>query len=147
MLWKRCPCVVQRSVRKFCRAAFAINDPKALQELQHEFGRYEEALCQNNVKELDLLFHKSPETVRYGVSENLYGYEAIQAFRGARAPPGQREILRSALTTYGSDLGVTHIEFQRDGSRRVGRQTQTWLRTAEGWKVISAHVSMMEEAT
>ncbi|CAK9059358.1 unnamed protein product [Durusdinium trenchii] len=111
---------------------------QALQELQHEFGRYEEALCQNNVKELDLLFHKSPETVRYGVSENLYGYEAIQAFRGARAPPGQREILRSALTTYGSDLGVTHIEFQRDGSRRVGRQTQTWLRSLVGRTLESA---------
>eukprot|EP00435_Cladocopium_sp_Y103_P031295 s951_g7.t3 len=126
-----------------------INSPQVLEDLRREFERYERALCSNDVKELDELFHQSPETIRYGVSENLYGYEAIKAFRGSRSPPGNRKILRSAVTTYGSDFGVTNMEFQRDGSSKIGRQSQTWLRTPDGWKaeppsVISAHVSLME---
>ncbi|CAL1144064.1 unnamed protein product [Cladocopium goreaui] len=82
-----------------------INSPQVLEGLRREFERYERALCSNDVKELDELFHQSPETIRYGVSENLYGYEAIKAFRGSRSPPGDRKILRSAVTTYGSDFG------------------------------------------
>eukprot|EP00434_Breviolum_minutum_P036469 symbB.v1.2.032312.t1/scaffold3865.1/size49057/5 len=115
-----------------------------IHELRSEFERYERALCSNDVQELDQLFQQSQETVRYGVSENLYGYEAIKAFRGSRAPPGNRKILQCAITTYGNDFGVTNLEFQRDGSTRIGRQSQTWLRTPDGWKVISAHVSIME---
>ncbi|CAE7221647.1 unnamed protein product, partial [Symbiodinium natans] len=116
-----------------------------LQEVTHEFQLYEAALCSNDVKALDSFFFDNPCTVRLGTAENLYGYEAIRAFRKLRSPPGDRRILKSVITTYGSDFAVANVEFQRDGSSKVGRQSQTWLRTPAGWKVVSAHVSMMEE--
>ncbi|CAJ1410840.1 unnamed protein product [Effrenium voratum] len=120
----------------------SVNDPEVHGELMREFDRYERALCSNNVEELDGLFYNSPDTVRYGTNENLHGYEAIQKFRSDRAPPGQRTILHSSVTTYGKDFGVAHVMFQREGTR-IGRQSQTWMRTPDGWKVISAHVSLM----
>ncbi|CAE7220014.1 unnamed protein product [Symbiodinium sp. KB8] len=123
----------------------SINDPQVLQEVAHEFRLYESALCNNDVKALDRFFFDNPSTVRFGTSENLYGYEAIQAFRQGRSPPGDRRILKSVITTYGPDFAVANVEFQRDGSSKIGRQSQTWLRTSEGWKVVSAHVSMMEK--
>ena len=80
----------------------------------------------------------------YGAGENLYGYDAIRAFRAGRSPQGlARQVLRTAITTYGHDFATTNIEFQRDGSDRVGRQSQTWMRTPRGWRVVSAHVSLM----
>eukprot|EP00933_Yihiella_yeosuensis_P067853 TRINITY_DN7295_c0_g4_i1.p1 TRINITY_DN7295_c0_g4~~TRINITY_DN7295_c0_g4_i1.p1 ORF type:complete len:147 (-),score=19.43 TRINITY_DN7295_c0_g4_i1:459-899(-) len=130
------------SVRAFSNAA--VNVPNVLAEVQREFQRYEKALCSNDVEELDRLFLDSPETVRYGTGENLYGYQEIKAFRSGRSPPGDREILRSAVTTYGQDFAVTNIEFRRHGAKRIGRQSQTWLRTVDGWRVVSAHVSLMD---
>lgn len=83
-------------------------------------------------------------TLRYGAAENLYGYDAIRAFRAGRSPQGlARRVLRTAITTYGRDFATTNIEFQRDGSDRIGRQSQTWMRTPQGWRVVSAHVSLM----
>jgi len=93
---------------------------------------------------LDELFWDSPHTLRYGVGENLYGIEAIRAFRSARPATGlARSVLRTQLTTYGEDFATTHIEFQREGGTRPGRQTQTWMRTPAGWRVVSAHVSLL----
>ena len=121
-----------------------INRPDVLATLTAAFERYERALVGNDVAVLDELFWDSPHTLRYGVGENLYGIEAIRAFRSARPATGlARSVLRTQVTTYGEDFATTHIEFQRDGGTRPGRQTQTWMRTPAGWRVVSAHVSLL----
>jgi len=122
----------------------AINLPDVLAEVTAQFARYEQALTGNDVAVLDELFWDSPHTLRYGVTENLYGYEAIRAFRAARPAQGlAREVLRTVITTYGRDFATANIEFRRHGSERNGRQSQTWLRTAQGWRVVAAHVSLL----
>lgn len=121
-----------------------INLPDVVAEVTVAFARYEAALVANQVEVLDELFWNSPHTLRYGAGENLYGYDAIRAFRAGRSPQGlARQVLRTAITTYGHDFATTNIEFQRDGSDRIGRQSQTWMRTPRGWRVVSAHVSLM----
>ncbi|WZB76717.1 oxalurate catabolism protein HpxZ [Achromobacter insuavis] len=121
-----------------------INLPDVVAEVTVAFARYEAALVANHVEVLDELFWNSPHTLRYGAGENLYGYDAIRAFRAGRSPQGlARRVLRTAITTYGQDFATTNIEFQRDGSDRIGRQSQTWMRTPRGWRVVSAHVSLM----
>lgn len=121
-----------------------INLPDVVAEVTVAFARYEAALVANQVELLDELFWNSPHTLRYGAAENLYGYDAIRAFRAGRSPQGlARRVLRTAITTYGRDFATTNIEFQRDGSDRIGRQSQTWMRTPQGWRVVSAHVSLM----
>ena len=121
-----------------------INIPSVLAEVQEAFARYEDALVHNKVDLLDELFWNSPHTLRYGATENLYGYEEIQAFRAGRPSQGlARELLRVVLTTYGPDFATANCEFRREGSDRTGRQSQTWMRTPEGWRVVSAHVSLL----
>lgn len=121
-----------------------INLPDVVADVTAAFARYETALVNNQVEVLDELFWNSPHTLRYGAGENLYGYDAIRAFRAGRSPQGlARRVLRTAITTYGRDFATTNIEFQRDGSDRLGRQSQTWMRTPDGWRVVSAHVSLM----
>ena len=121
-----------------------INIPPVLAEVQQAFARYEDALVHNKVDVLDELFWNSPHTLRYGATENLYGYEAIQAFRAGRPSQGlARELLRTEITTYGTDFATANCEFRRVGSDRTGRQSQTWMRTAQGWRVVSAHVSLL----
>ena len=122
-----------------------INNPRVLAEVEAVFARYETALVDNDVATLDELFWASPHTLRYGVGENLYGYDAIKAFRAARPATGlAREILRSRITTYGDSFATANIEFQRVGATHPGRQSQTWLKTADGWRVVAAHVSLLE---
>ena len=124
--------------------ALTVNDPAVLAELTAAFERYERALVGNDIAVLDELFWDSPHTLRYGAGENLYGIEAIRAFRNARPAAGlAREILRTQITTFGDAFGTTHLEFRRLGSERIGRQTQTWVKQPEGWRVVSAHVSLM----
>lgn len=121
-----------------------INRADVLAEVTAAFERYEAALVGNDVAVLDELFWRSPHTLRYGAGENLYGFDEIAAYRASRPSAGlEREILRTQITTYGRDTACTHIEFRRTGSDKVGRQTQTWVRMPEGWKVVSAHVSVM----
>lgn len=121
-----------------------INLPDVLAEVETVFARYEHALVHNEVEVLDELFWASPTTLRYGATENLYGYEAIQVFRASRPAQGlARELLRVAITTYGRDFATANCEFRREGSERTGRQSQTWMRTAEGWRVVAAHVSLL----
>ncbi len=121
-----------------------INVPEVLAEVTAAFARYEDALVNNKVEVLDELFWASPHTLRYGARENLYGYQAIQAFRAARPAQGlAREVLRTSITTYGRDFAHTAVEFRRIGGTRDGRQTQTWARTAQGWRVVAAHVSLL----
>lgn len=122
----------------------AINLPDVLAEVTAVFARYEEALVSNDVAVLDELFWESPHTLRYGVGENLYGYEAIREFRAARPAQGlARTVLRTVITTYGRDFATANIEFRRVGGDKTGRQSQTWLRTPEGWRVVAAHVSLL----
>ena len=119
-----------------------INLPDVLAEVTAAFERYEAALVNNDVAVLDELFWNSPHTLRYGVGENLYGYEAIAAFRAARPAQGlQRELVNTTLTTYGRDFATANTEFRR--GQVHGRQSQTWVRVAEGWRVVAAHVSLM----
>lgn len=122
----------------------AVNLPDVLAEVTAEFERYEKALTGNDVAVLDELFWNSPHTLRYGATENLYGYAAIQAFRAGRPSQGlERRLLKTVITTYGSDMATANVEFQRAGSTSTGRQSQTWLRTPDGWRVVAAHVSLL----
>jgi hypothetical protein len=122
-----------------------INLPDVLAEVTHAFERYERALVSNDVAVLDELFYNSPHTIRYGAGENLYGYAQIQAFRAARPAKGlARALSRTHITTYGKDFATANTEFRRDSTPRVGRQSQTWVRTPQGWRVVSAHVSLMD---
>jgi hypothetical protein len=121
-----------------------INHPDALAEIQAAFARYEDALVNNKVEVLDELFWPSEFTVRYGVGENLVGIEAIRAFRAARSPAGlARTLSQTVITTFGRDFATAMTEFHREGSPRSGRQSQTWVRFAEGWRVVAAHVSLI----
>ena len=122
----------------------AINLPDVLLEVTAVFERYERALVNNDVAVLDELFWDSPHTLRFGATENLYGYDAIRAFRAARPSTGlARTLGKTVITTYGRDFATANTEFFRHGSDRTGRQSQTWLRTPEGWRVVSAHVSLL----
>jgi hypothetical protein len=121
-----------------------INLPDVVAEVSAQFARYERALISNDVAVLDELFWDSPHTLRYGATENLYGYDEIKAFRAGRPAVGlERALLKTVITTYGRDMATANVEFQRTGSPRTGRQSQTWLRTAEGWRVVAAHVSLL----
>lgn len=124
--------------------AMEINDPGTLAEVTAAFERYETALVTNDVAVLDELFWDSPHTLRYGVAENLYGYGAISAFRAARPSAGlARALFNTVITTYGRDFATANTEFRREGNPRTGRQSQTWMRTPEGWRVVAAHVSLI----
>jgi Protein of unknown function (DUF3225) len=121
----------------------AINLPEVVAEVTAVFDRYETALVQNDIAVLDELFWNSPLTVRYGVTENLYGYEAIAAFRKARLTTGlERSLSNTVITTYGKDFATANTEFRRQTTQKLGRQSQTWMRTPAGWRVVSAHVSL-----
>tara|TARA_R110001606_G_scaffold228870_1_gene376920 strand:+ start:705 stop:1085 length:381 start_codon:yes stop_codon:yes gene_type:complete len=124
----------------------AINLPEIVAEVTAAFERYETALVTNDVAALDELFWDSPLTLRYGVGENLYGHAAIAAFRGARSSQGlERERQNTVITTYGRDFATANTEFTRATTTRIGRQSQTWLRSETGWRVVAAHVSLMAE--
>ncbi len=123
-----------------------INAPEVLQEVQAAFFRYEKALVENDVHVLDELFWNSVHTLRYGVAENLYGYAAIAEFRASRpAPALNRELINTTITTYGQGFATANTEFRREQVH--GRQSQTWIRTPEGWRVVAAHVSLMPKTT
>jgi hypothetical protein len=121
-----------------------LNDPAVLAEVTAAFHRYEDALVNNKVEVLDELFWNSPHTLRYGATENLYGYDEIAAFRAARPSTGlARTLLRTVITTYGDSFATANVEFQRTGAAKTGRQSQTWMKTPEGWRVVAAHVSLL----
>lgn len=122
-----------------------INHPAVVAEVEAQFVRYEKALTGNGVAVLDELFWNSPHTLRYGAGENLYGYDQIAAFRAGRPAQGlEREVLKTVITTYGRDFATANIEFRRAGSTRTGRQSQSWVRLPEGWRVVAAHVSLLD---
>ncbi len=119
-----------------------INLPEVVAEVRAAFERYEAALNANDIAVLDATFRDSPHTVRYGLGENLYGRDEILAFRKGRPPLDlRRKLLRTSITTYGRDFATASCEFLKLDSNRRGRQSQAWLRTPEGWRVVTAHVS------
>ena len=122
-----------------------INLPAVHAEVSAQFARYEAALVGNDVAVLDELFWARGHTVRYGVAENLYGIEAIRAFRAARPAQGlARTLQNTVITTYGTDVATAMTEFRRAGGTKIGRQSQTWVRFPQGWRVVAAHVSLID---
>lgn len=125
-----------------------IDLPEVVAEVRAAFDRYEKALISNDVAVLDDTFRVDPRTIRYGGGEILYGHHEIAAYRAARSPVGlARTISRTVITAYGRDCAVASTLFHRDTMPgKVGRQMQTWVRFPEGWKVVAAHVSVIDEA-
>lgn len=121
-----------------------INHPQTLAEVTREFNRYQQAIIDNDVAVLNELFWNNTLTLRYGIGENLYGHAAIAAFRGARDPASAvREVGKTIVTSYGRDAATTNCEFTR--GKRKGRQSQSWIRMPEGWRIVAAHVSYLVE--
>jgi hypothetical protein len=124
-----------------------IDLPEVVAEVTAAFERYEKALVSNDVATLDELFRKDSRTIRYGGNEILYGYDEIAAFRSARLPVGlTRTLAKTVISTYGRDSAVASTLYHRPSQPgKIGRQMQTWVRFPEGWRVVAAHVSMIDE--
>lgn len=124
-----------------------IDLPEVITEVTAAFARYEAALISNDVAVLDELFRNDRRTLRYGIGENLYGYAAIQSFRAARPAVGlMRKTSQTVITSYGRDTAVASTLFSRENAPgRVGRQMQTWVRFPEGWRIVAAHVSVIDD--
>jgi len=124
-----------------------IDLPEVVAEVKAAFERYETALVSNDVAALDALFYDDPRTIRYGGTESLYGFAAIKSFRAARSPAGlARKLSKTVISTYGRDHAVASTLFHRAATPgKVGRQMQTWVRFPEGWRVVAAHVSVIED--
>jgi hypothetical protein len=125
-----------------------VNLPDVKAEVEFAFGLYEKALMANDAEALQALFWASPHTIRYGGGENLYGHDEIGAFRAARSPVGlARTTSRTVITTFGRDFATASTLFHRASvPGKVGRQMQSWVRTPDGWRVVAAHVSMIDES-
>jgi hypothetical protein len=123
-----------------------LNIPEVLAEVTAAFARYELALTSNDIATLDELFWSGPTTLRYGIGENLYGPAEIAAFRAARPSVGlARSLERTQITSYGRDMAIAATLFRRETMPgRIGRQMQTWVRMPEGWRVVAAHVSVID---
>ena len=123
-----------------------VDIPEVMAEVESAFARYETALVSNDVETLDALFWSNPRTIRYGATENLYGMEEIRAFRRGRPSAGlARDLERTVITTFGRDLATASTLFRRETAPgRIGRQMQTWVRFAEGWRIVAAHVSVID---
>ncbi|HTV80113.1 MAG TPA: oxalurate catabolism protein HpxZ [Steroidobacteraceae bacterium] len=120
-----------------------INDPTTLAEVTAAFERYEHALMSNDLTTLDELFWNSPQALRYGVGETLHGIAAIREFRRKRIGGSpSRALENTIITTFGTDLGTANTQFRRANSSQLGRQSQVWVRMGEGWRIVSAHVSL-----
>jgi 1-carboxybiuret hydrolase subunit AtzH-like protein len=122
-----------------------VDIPNVHAELEAAFARYEAALLANDIEALNQLFWQSALTLRYGVRELQYSHAEIARFRRERGPIDQRRMLRNTrITTFGRDFGVANTEYIPHGSKRIGRQSQTWVRSDDGWKIVAAHVSFLE---
>ncbi len=123
-----------------------INDPEVIAELRTLYPLYEAALVGNDVETLTKMFWASPHAIRFGAGENLYGVEEIEAFRKSRPAVNlARRLVRLEIASFGKDFGSITLEFERDTPSGVvrGRQSQVWVRLDEGWRIVSAHVSML----
>lgn len=124
-------------------AEHEVNLPHVVAELQAVFDAYEDALIRHDVGLLDELFWYHPQTVRFGVAENLYGGEAIRLYRMACLPVHpERRISKAVFTSFGENFATVSAEFVAPDTDKIGRQLQTWVRFPEGWRVVAAHVSL-----
>jgi hypothetical protein len=123
-----------------------IDLPEIVAEVKAAFARYEIALMSNDLDALNESFREDSRTIRYGIAENLYGYPEIKSFRAARSPAGlPRTISRTVITTYGREFAVASTLFERSTiPGKVGRQMQSWVKFPEGWRVVAAHVSLID---
>ena len=123
-----------------------LDDPAVKAEVEAVFRTYETAIVTNDVTTLEALFRDDPRTIRYGAGENLYGMDAIRAFRRARSPVGlARDLKETLITTYGRDFATAMTLFVRSSAPgKIGRQSQTWVRFPDGWRVVAAHVSLID---
>jgi hypothetical protein len=123
-----------------------IDDPETHAEVSALFAAYERALVGNDIAALDGFFLESETSIRYGGGENLYGISEVRAFRAARSPVGLgRSLERTQITTYGRDLGIAATLFRRaTAPGKIGRQMQTWVRFPQGWRIVAAHVSLID---
>jgi hypothetical protein len=127
-------------------AAQDINLPEVVAELRELYPRYEQALVSNDVETLLAMFWASPEVMRFGVAENLYGHEELEEFRKSRPAANlARRVTRLDIVSFGRDLGSITLEFERDAANGVvrGRQSQVWVRFPDAWRIVSAHVSLL----
>ncbi len=119
-----------------------VSQPDVVAEVTLAFREYEQALMANDVEALNAFFRNDPETVRFGVREELYGWEAVAEYRRGRPPAAQRQLTNTRITTFGQDFAVAVTEYLEDGAQQAGRQSQTWVRTEAGWRIVHAHVSL-----
>lgn len=122
-----------------------LDDPAVLAEVRAVFDRYEAALMGNDTAVLDAIFWADPRTVRFGISEILYGHAAIRAFRGSVKAYARRVQKRVHIVAFGPDVAATHLEYERVGTGLIGRETKIMARMPEGWRVVSAHVSLLAQ--
>src|SRR5262245_42365257 len=124
-----------------------IDLPDVVAEVSLAFERYERALSSNDVATLNALFHEDTRTIRYGLAENLYGHAEVAAFRARRlAKDLARTRAKTVITSYGRDFAVASTLFYRDSAvGKVGRQMQTWVRLPQGWRIVAAHVSLIDD--
>lgn len=120
-----------------------VNIPEVVDEVGRAFAAYEAALAANDVRALDAAFWDDQRVVRLGIAESLYGGEAIAAYRRSCPPPRPRSLLRTLITTFGRDVGTAVVEYREPGATATGRQSQTWVRRPEGWRIVAAHVSLL----
>jgi hypothetical protein len=123
-----------------------VNDPEAIAELQELYPKYEAALVTNDAETLTRMFWASPHAMRFGIAENLYGIDEIEEFRKGRSPANlSRTVRRLEIVTFGRDFGSITLEFERTVNGKIisGRQSQVWVRLPEGWRIVSAHVSIL----
>ena len=139
-------CILKQSSPEEKLISMIINDPETIAELKALYPLYETALVNNDADTLTRMFWSSPQAMRFGLTENLYGIAEIEAFRKGRSPANlARTVRRLDIVTFGSDVASITLEFERtiNGQSRSGRQSQLWVRLPEGWRIVSAHVSML----
>lgn len=122
-----------------------IDRPDVQREIEALFHDYEAALMRNDAAALNAYFWRDARVTRYGIADVQLGHDALVAFRAATpAPSFTRDLRRVRISTFGPDMAVAMTEFVRSDTRKLGMQTQTWVRMADGWKIVSAHVSMID---
>jgi Protein of unknown function (DUF3225) len=123
---------------------YGINIPEIVAEVRAAFERYESALQNNDIPVMEEMFWNNTATTRYGIGENLYGWQEISNFRrSGKLGKFRRTLINTVITTYGRDFATANTEYQRDGEEFSGRETKTLMRTEEGWRIVSAHASLL----
>lgn len=128
-----------------------VDRPEVVVEVRAAFDAYEAALLANDIDAIDGWFWRDGRAVRFGIADRQYGYDEIAAWRATAAPvPADRVLTRVCVTTFGADVATVDCEFRNGdaggidaGPLAIGRQSQTWVRTDDGWRITSAHVSMI----